>query len=176
MKIEIEKETMGRVTEIERITLIDETTEVKVLLDIYSNFDYEDIGIIRGDILSVAYGANCKNVVLIYSSFNGGVANTRDKVEKCTEMINTYYEENNMTFEQSPCFFIIGIDFKDSDKICGYFVEQGFSTCDHLVDFENNYALVKTTKQKLKAMAMYYSICNERNGFTFGVKIEEDKI
>lgn len=174
----IEKENMGRAIEIERVTLIDDANEVKVTMDVYSNFDwYENAGIIRGDIMSIAYGANLKNVVLIYSSFNGGVANTRDKVKKCTEMINTYYEESNMTFEQSPCFFIIGVDFKDSDKICGYFVEHGYATIDHLVDFENNYALCKTTKKTLKAMAMYYSICNMRNGFTFGAKckIERDE-
>lgn len=172
----IEKKNIGIATKIERVTLIDDANEVKVTMDVYSDFDwYENVGLIKGDLMSIAYGANLKNVVLIYSSFNGGVANTRDKVKKCTEMINTYYKENNMTFEQSPCFFIIGVDFKDSDKICGYFVEMGYSTIDYLAHFEDNHTLCKTTKDTLRAMAMYYSICNIVNGCTFGVKYERDE-
>lgn len=170
--MKIEKKNIGIATKIERVTLIDDANEVKVTMDVYSDFDwYENVGLIKGDLMSIAYGANLKNVVLIHSSFNGGVANTRDKVKKCTETINTYYKENNMTFEKSPCFFIIGVDFKDSDKICGYFTEMGYNTIDYLTHFESNHTLCKTTKDTLRAMAMYYSICNIVNGCTFDVKI-----
>lgn len=149
------------------VTLTDESYETKFMSFYSENIDTEKLGIIKGDIFDISFGSNCKAFNIIYT-----VPETLEDTEKCIKMMDKYYKTIDISFNDYPCFYIIGCDYPNVNKILGNFVQQGFSTCDHLVDFENNHALVKTSKEKLKAMSMYYSLKNKKVGITFGAKTD----
>lgn len=155
------------------VSLTNKNSEMTFMPYNIEDIDVEKLGIIKGDIFDISYGSNCKGFNII-CNFNHDVPKTAKDTKKCVGMINEYYRIMDISFDDYPCFFVIDCEYPDVDKVLGNFVREGFSTCDHLVDFENNRLLVKTSKSKLKAMSMYYSLRNKMAGFTFGVKLTEE--
>ena len=157
------------------ISLIDESSETTFMSYNINKTNTEELilEIIEGDIFNISYRSNCEGFNII-SNFNHEVPKTLEDTKKCVQMIDEYYRIKNISFDDYPCFYIIRCNYPDANKVLGNFVQEGFSTCDHLVDFENNYLVVKTSKEKLSAMCMYYSIVNKNAGITFGTRIAEE--
>ena len=155
------------------VSLTNKNSEMTFMPYNIEDIDVEKLGIIKGDIFDISYGSNCKGFNII-CNFNHDVPKTAKDTKKCVGMINEYYRIMDISFDDYPCFFVIDCEYPDVDKVLGNFVREGFSTCDHLVDFENNRLLVKTSKSKLKTMSMYYSHINKMAGITFDAKIAEE--
>lgn len=153
------------------VSLTNKNSETTFMSYNIKDIDVKKLGIIKGDIFDIVCGSNCKRFNII-CNFNHDVPKTLKDTKKCVKMIDEYYRLMDISFDDCPCFYIIGCDYPNVDKVLGNFVKKGFSTCDHLFDFENNHVLVKTGKEKLKAMSMYYSLNNKKVGITFGAKTD----
>ena len=89
-----------------------------------------------------------------------------EKVENGNYKEGTYYGSYIDTYGGTSSVATAVVYVDESGMIKSVFLDTVYKKGD-----------VLTTKKTLKAMAMYYSICNMRNGFTFGAKckIERDE-